>query len=314
MEDKVIIRRKDFPEWLKESEFYLSMEDIEDIEKDKFEVEKWLLLDEPSFDTVENIMHFLRIVDFCDINLKLYIPKIRDFMKDNVNYFSLISRLYSKNYGVYKEVLEEFEGPLFKIDVEGSAEVNEFDYLNIDFKIVIRHRNICIPFNINKQFTHETGEEEYIICSFAEEFAWVGDLLSNKLENEISLLKEWEKFKVEMKDKLEREEYLNKLKAYKKDLDKIPPFLTLNEKYNMISIGLLSSHYEDPQNNDFFLSSYNNVSFLKDEEEKIGFLITPPPNVKNVDDNVIFLNLRDLDVVKNEFYSVKDKMLKLFKH
>jgi hypothetical protein len=310
MGDKVVIQKEDFPEWLKESEFYL------DLEEGEFEVEKWMLLDGPSFDTVENIMHFLRIVNFVDINIEPYVPKIRDFMKDDVNYFSLISYLSSKNYGVYKELLEEFEGPLFRIDVEGSICIDEgdgdvFGYLDFTLKITIKHRNMCFSFNLQGEVEYNIGEKEKtqedLINGFIEEFTVVGDLLSNKLDDKILLLKEWTNFKMEMKNKLERQEYLNLLKAYKKDheIDKIPPSLKLDEKNKIIKVELTDSHHD---------CSYNNVFFLKDEEKgRIGFFIEPPSKSEKVDTNVIFLKIRDLDVVKNEFYSVKDKILKLVK-
>jgi hypothetical protein len=104
--DFIIIRKEEFPEWLKESEFYLEYGEGE------FEVEKWLLLDEPKFDTVKNIMHFLRIVDYIEyenINIEPYIPKLKDFIKNKVNYSSLIYLLSCKNYGIYKRLLKELE-------------------------------------------------------------------------------------------------------------------------------------------------------------------------------------------------------------
>jgi hypothetical protein len=303
MSDKVVIQKEDFPEWLKESEFYL------DLEEGEFEVETWLLLKEPGFDTVENIMHFLRIVNYCNIDMSLYMQKIRDFMKDNVNYFSLISHLYSKNYGVYKEVLEEFEGPLFKIDVEGRVYIDEddeiFGYLNIDLKIIIRHRNMKMFFNMKEQIEYEIDVKEKthedFIDDFLEGFTLVGDLLSNKLET--SLLKEWAKFKVEMKDKLKRQEYLDVLKEYKRkhNLKEISSVLTLNEKYNMISVELNHFNYQD------------NIFFLQDDD-KIGFYTIRDIGAGICNSDPVFFKIHDLEVVKDEFYSVKGKILKLLRN
>jgi hypothetical protein len=263
MENKVIIHRKDFPEWLKESEFYLSVEDTE------LYVETWLL-DEPQFDTVENIMHFLRIVDFCNVNIEPYMAKIKEFIKDETNYFALISLLSSRNYGIYKKLLEELEGPLFRIDVEGYIEeFNQYvgsEHVNVDLKIIIRHRNMHISFSLKDFYIDNTQwpPVEELFNHLIQPFTNVGDLLAGKLDvREIFTLNESE--------------------------SREPTILKLDKKYNMVSVKLI----EKWQSND-------DLYFLHDEN-KIGFMTESIVDDKLNTTYICFIKLRDLDIVKNEF-------------